>query len=231
MNDETTKAPEPETPVATTEAAPPAFELPQAGILDKIVRAIDRAISADPTRTEWALTTFMILESAGGHRLIIGKDGLATLKDLQNQHDTVIKFINNHNPDASRKAYEESQKTLAAAIHAGTAHDMTGKSRADFEQDYLHQQNAAKLDLTRIYKQALPICSVVSDRFVALASKKTDDMENADRDRHDYYGVTYDGPSNLIKAFRRAIKIAQSRTVEAGYGNYSPRQMCPYLPL
>jgi len=214
----------PEKPAAPTKVA----DTPPASILTYLVRAIDRAMSASPKRDSWAQTCYALLDTSGGMQLVCGQKTFQKLHDWQTAYDNCISAINAHTSIEAKKAWLENSKALASAISAGTLAQHDGWTLEDWEQDYDSKVRAAHGEMQRIYSEALPACQEICSRFVAVANRKAEYLETNERERHENFGVPY-APSNLILAFRKAIKVAESRTVERPGGNTSPRSMLPYL--
>jgi hypothetical protein len=208
-------------------AAPPAPE----NLLKRLVRAIDRAIAADPKRTGWELQCFMLLQSCGGHRCICNSADYAKLVDWQKQHDRINEWINSRTHNDAVADFEAHQGKMATAIHKGSVEDETGATLQHFQDSLQMKLDASKRDLQRIYLECQPMCEDFAGRFVALAEQRVNGMEKEERSKHDYFGIPYAGPSNLILTFRKAIHVAKCRVVPSEFGNASPRQMLPYFPL
>ena len=223
----------PATPPAPAQASSPASILPApeppANLLQKIVRAIDRALTAEPKREGWALTAYMILQSIGGQRQLVNNSILADLAKWQQQHEKLIKFINEHTLDDARAAWEAHQIELAKSIHSETIGEETGFALSDFENDFQIKADAAKADLRRVYEEAYPLCAYLGTEFVKLAEKRINDLEQADKFKHDYFGIPYAGPNNILIYFRKAVATAKARTIKQPQGNTSPRELVPYL--
>jgi len=213
-------------PAAIVPAAPLA---PPENILKQFVRMIDRALADDPKRFGWELTCYVLLRTSGGQRLIINSADVTRLADWQAQHERVIQAMNDHGPDRAKADWMEHQKELARKIHTGELEDAVGMTVDELEKSYLILQNAFQEDLRRIYQECQPCCEELSERFLAIAVKRVDGIEKAEREQHENYGVQYGGPSNLIKSFRKALEIAKNRVVFNEFGTASPRQMVPYL--
>src|ERR1035437_2635408 len=94
-----TAAPAAEAPPAASEVitTPPAPE----NILKRIVRAIDRAMSAEPKRTGPALTFAMILDSAGGQNLFVSPSALAQFRAWQKLHDLNLDILLTTSPQTA----------------------------------------------------------------------------------------------------------------------------------
>jgi hypothetical protein len=212
-------------PAAPTEVADTP---PPANILTYLVRAIDRALSANPKRDGWAQTCYMLLDTSGGMQLVCSSGTFSKLRDFEAGHQRCIEVVNSHTQDAARDAWMQNTAQIQSAIGTGTLAQHEGWTRADYEEDFDSKVRAAHAEQARIYLEALPACQSICERFVAVANRKAEYLETNERERHESFGVPY-APSNLIKAFKAAIKVAESRTVERPGGNASPRALLPYL--
>jgi hypothetical protein len=223
-----TPAPAAIAPASTTPPAPTAGDPGQSSILTRIARAIDRALASEPKRTGWELTAFMILDACGGQGLITSPSGLEKLRAWQQQHDRATSILNSHTHEAAYEAWQKHSATLGPAIQSETLHEQDGWSREDWEQDYQQKINAASADLQRICKESVTRCQAISERFVAAATRFTDRRQDSERNSHDHFGIPYT-PSAIVLSFRKAIQVAEKRTEYSPYGNWSPRQMLPYI--
>jgi len=214
-----------EKPAAPTEVADTP---PPANILTYLVRAIDRALSANPKRDSWAQTCYTLLDTSGGMQLVCSQKTFQKLRDWEAGHQRCIEVVNSHTQDAARDAWMQNTAQIQSAIGTGTLAQHEGWTRADYEEDFDSKVRAAHAEQARIYLEALPACQAICERFVAVANRKAEYLETNERERHENFGVPY-APSNLILAFRKAIKVAESRTVERPGGNASPRALLPYL--
>src|ERR1039458_4574410 len=197
-----TPAPAAIAPASTTPPAPTAGDPGQSSILTRIARAIDRALASEPKRTGWELTAFMILDACGGQGLITSPSGLEKLRAWQQQHDRATSILNSHTHEAAYEAWQKHSATLGPAIQSDT--------------------------LQRICKESVTRCQAISERFVAAATRFTDRRQDSERNSHDHFGIPYT-PSAIVLSFRKAIQVAEKRTEYSPYGNWSPRQMLPYI--
>ena len=239
-NDNITPPAAPETPAAvasenTPPAVPeqPAVESPAAepGLLARIGTIISRALAADPKRAGWELTCYMLLESLGGQILIVGPKWLEKLRAWQVRYDRCIDAINSHTQAAAKQAWLAHSQTLADAITSGTIGQHQGRTLESWEADYDAKVRAAHVEMSKIYQECQPCAEEISARFVSIATRKVTAMEEAERQRHEEYGIKYLAPSNLVVAFKAAIKVAAVRTVQMPSGNASPKSMLPYINL
>jgi hypothetical protein len=218
---ETAPAPAPET--ATT----PAPDAP--GLLERMFRVIDRALASNPKRSGWQQTCWMILDSQGGQEQIVGPKVLGKLRELQARYDRAIEVINSHTRLKAKDAWLAHQTNLADAIGGGTVTQHQGRTREDFESDFDLKVRAAHEEMRRVYRESLPWCREIFDRFSEIATSRVEYLEAGERERHEDYGVPYAGPSALIVAFKKAIETAGFRVKETSGGNLSPLDLIPYL--
>jgi hypothetical protein len=215
-------------PAPVTPAAPePADEAP--GLLTRLARAIDRALAERPKLTGWALTCHMILDSLGGQSLLCGPKVLEKFRELQRRHDNAVATINAHTRPAARDAWIAHGAKLADAIGGGTVTEHRGRTREDFDLDFEAKVRASHEEMRRVYRESLPWCREIFDRFSEIANDRVEGMETHEREQHQNFGVRYVGPSNLIVSFKKAIETAGHRVTETPGGNLSVRDMIPYL--
>jgi hypothetical protein len=218
----------------TAEAAPVAPEVittPPApeNILTRIVRAIDRAMSAEPKRTGPALTFAMILDSAGGQDHYVSPSALAQFRAWQKLHDLNLDILLNTSPQTAKAAWMKHQEFLQSAIHAETVSEQTGHSYEDFEKSHEQKIAAAKENMQKIYRDMWPLCSTVAARCIEVAEAQVKKLEASERARHEWYGVPFSAPSAIVTTFRDAIAMARVRSQFMENGQASPRLILPYL--
>lgn len=200
------------------------------GILGKIMRAVDWALSVNQKRTGWELTCYMILDGLGGQELILGPKTKEKFRAYQASYDHAVESINSHTEAEAKKAWQAHFQTLSEAASTGTSSQHEGWSLDDWKSDYEQKVRAAHAEMERIYRECFPFCQDVGQRFVSIATRKVNQMEQDERDRHENFGVPYTAPSNLVVSFKKSIFVADSRVkTMLSPGSTSPRSMLPYL--
>lgn len=216
-------------PAAPTEAAVEAENIPAPGILARISTAISRALSANPKFTGPALTFAMILDSAGGQDHFVSPSAFAQFRAWQKLHDLNLDILLNTSPQTAKIAWMKHQEVLQDSIHAEKIGEQTGHSYEDFEKSHEQKIAAAKENMQKIYRDCFPLCAVIAENCIAVAEKQTAKREAYEREQHSWYGVTYPGPSAIVRTFREAIEMARVRSQFAEGGQASPRLILPYL--
>ena len=229
-----TKPETPATAAPAAEAAPVAPEVITAppapeNILTRIVRAIDRAMSAETKRTGPALAFARLIDSAGGQDHFVSPSALAQFRAWQKLHDLNLDVLLNTSPQTAKIAWMKHQEVLQDSIHAETIGEQTGHSYEDFEKSHEQKIAAAKENLQKIYCDCYPLCSTVAARCIEVAEAQTKKRETYEREQHEWYGVTFPGPSAIVRTFREAISMARVRSQFMENGQASPRLILPYL--
>jgi hypothetical protein len=216
----------------TTPAPDPALPLPpKPGVLDSVIFAIDRAMSAGPKRAPWEQQVWAIIYSEGGQHVVVRKSELDQIRGWEAEYQKVLAAIQAHAYPAAAREWEAHQKKLATAMHADALDGHAGKSLADFEKDHAEKVQAFNNDLKRIHDDCWEVCNFVGQRTVALIEKRIKGMSESEVFWHRHYGVTYPGESALLKAFRKLALIVTARTETNPYNNLGPSSMVGFLDL
>jgi hypothetical protein len=215
----------------TTAAAPPIEELlpPKSGILTRLARAIDRAISANPNRTGHAQVAAMILETTGGQNMIVTEKTLARLREWNKKYAINLDVVLNYTPQNARLMFAKQQEEIQAAIHSGKLDGVSAQPVEHWHLDYEQKLQAAKANMCQIYEECLPVCQGIAAGFIEVAEIKVSQRETYEREIHDFYGIPYGGPSNIVLAFKKAIAFARTRSTPVQNGSASPEIILPYI--
>lgn len=234
LEPQTPATPEATAPAAMPEVitAPEVITVPPVqpvNIITKLVRAIDRAMSAEPKRTGHARIMAMILDASGGQAKYVSPAALKQLREWQRLYDLNLKLLTGTDFQTSKTAWLSHAESLGKSIHDETHHELTGYTLEDFKKSHEAKLEAARVNLQKIYHEAFPLCSTVAERCIAAAAAYTQQHEEHDRERHEWFGVAYSGQSAIVRAFREAIQMAVVRSKFVELGHASPSTILPYL--
>jgi hypothetical protein len=201
-------------------------------VVDKLIGAIDRAVSGNPR--EYTMAETMAAIAADCEKDLVSAEDLKAMRDFQRQHEAFGQTVMDHTDTKARADWLKQNNDATAKMLAGTfdpERDLF--SREDFEQDYRLRLEAARRAQRGITQQCLPIAEKAANNFAKAAEKIAAALQTDEQAQCKKFAVRFE-PSTLVNRIRECSRTAVGFVAGCkanSYSNHSPRAVCPFLKI
>jgi len=197
-------------------------------LAEKLIGAIDRAISGEPR--EYALRDTM---AAVGREIgpVLSAGELAEARDCQRDWQRCLDAVAAHYDTEAKKAWLAHGATVTTRMIGGEfpAHEHCW-TREQWESDFAARRDHAKAGMHEASARSLPILKKAGERFAKATRKLSADLEAVERTAAAKFCVAY-GPSTTVLRLRQCVEYATHIPSDSPTLRTAPKDMAPFLGI